>query len=306
MSRSLAVTAPATAPWRRALVLVRAYGTLLKPKITLLLAAVAVTAAVVAAATTGSTVSAGQLALLALLGTAAAGGAATLNHLFDRDLDARMGRTRHRPIPSGLVSPQAAAAVAIILLSASLPLAALLLGVVPAFFCALGAGIYGCLYTLVLKRRTPHNIEIGGLAGSCGALAGWALVDPALGPGGWALAALVFLWTPAHFWGLAIVRDADYRVVGVPMMPQIAGVATTSRRMTVYALLTMVVSLALVPLTSLGLGYGVVAALSGGLYTALCLRCWRTPTPRAAFDVFKASGAYLGVLLLAMLAPWGA
>jgi heme o synthase len=293
--------AVAAAPAPRAAAIARAYLTLLKPKITLLLTAFGLTAAHVAAATQGVALGADRLALFALLGLMAAGGAATLNHLFDRDIDPLMRRTRHRPIPSGAVSPRAAATFAALLLGTSLPLAIVLLGWVPALLSALGAGIYGGLYTLVLKRRTTRNIEIGGLAGSCGALAGWAVVDPGLGLGAWVFAALVFLWTPAHFWGLAIARDDDYRAAGLPMLPQVAGVQATARRMTTYAVLTLLASLALVPLTSLGVAYGIGAAVAGALYLALCLAFWRTPTPASALRVFKASGAYLGLLIVAML-----
>ncbi len=288
----------------RPAVVVRLRGllTLLKPKITLLLTAVGAVAAAVAAATTGAALDGGRLVLFCLLGLAAAGGAATLNHLFDRDLDALMRRTRLRPIPSGLVRPRTAAALAAVLLALSLPLGYLLLGPVPAVLSTLGAAIYGGLYTLFLKRRTARNIEIGGLAGSCGALAGWAVVDPGLGAGAWAFAALVFAWTPAHFWGLAVARDADYRAAGIPMLPQVAGVQATARRMTFYAVLTLVVSAALVPLTSLGAVYGLVALVTGGVGVWLCAAFWRSPKPQAALRVFKFSGAHLALLALAMLA----
>lgn len=276
--------------------------TLLKPKITLLLTAVGAVAAAVAAATTGTALDGSKLAWFCLLGLAAAGGAATMNHLFDRDLDALMRRTRHRPIPSGLVRPRTAAALAAGLLALSLPLSYLLLGPVPAVLSALGAAIYGGLYTLFLKRRTARNIEIGGLAGSCGALAGWAVVDPGLGAGAWVFAALVFAWTPAHFWGLAVARDADYRAAGIPMLPQVAGVRVTARRMTFYAALTLVVSAALAPLTSLGAVYGAVALVTGGFGLWLCAAFWRSPAPATALRVFKFSGAHLALLALAILA----
>jgi heme o synthase len=289
------------APAAGARALLRAYATLLKPKITILLTAYGAVAAVVASASTGTALAGERLALFAALGLMAAGGAAALNHLFDRDLDRLMVRTRGRPVASGVIAPRAAAAFALALLALSIPLVYLLLGPVPALLTALGAGIYGGLYTLVLKRRTTSNIEIGGLAGSCGALAGWAIVDPGLAAGAWAFAALVFLWTPAHFWGLAIARDADYRAARLPMLPQVAGVSVTARRMTGYAVLTLLASLALVPLTSLGTGYGLAALVLGALYTALCLHFWRARTVSAALRVFKGSGAYLGLLLIAMV-----
>ncbi len=291
-----------SARFTRALTLIRAYGTLLKPKITLLLTAFALTAALVAAAALGFEVTTGRLALFVLLGLMASGGAACLNHLFDRDVDRTMARTKHRPIPQGVVSPRAAALYATVLLGVALPLTFVLLGPVPALFSALGAGIYGGLYTLVLKRRTARNIELGGLAGSCGALAGWAVVDPGLAAGAWLFAALVFLWTPAHFWGLAIARDADYRAAKLPMLPQVAGVEVTARMMTLYAALTLAASLALVLVTDLGSFYALAALATGGLYTGLCIGFWRKPNSAAALRVFKSSGAYLGLLIATMLA----
>jgi protoheme IX farnesyltransferase len=290
-----------SAGFTRALTLVRAYGTLLKPKITLLLTAFGLTAALVAAATLGQEVTTGRLVLFALVGLMASGGAACLNHLFDRDIDRTMARTKHRPIPQGVVSPRAAVLYATVLLAVGMPLTFVLLGPVPALFSALGAGIYGGLYTLVLKRRTARNIELGGLAGSCGALAGWAVVDPTLAWGAWVFAALVFLWTPAHFWGLAIARDADYRAVRIPMLPQVAGVEATARMMTLYAALTLAASLALGWVTDLGLVYALAALATGGLYTSLCVGFWRKPSAAAALRVFKSSGAYLGLLIVAML-----
>lgn len=274
-----------------------AYLTLTKPKITLLLTACGVAAAFLAA---GGSLPWGRLGAFTLFGYLASGGAAALNHLFDRDIDAVMRRTRHRPIPSGRVSPAAAAAFAATLLAVALTGGALVLGPVVAAFMAAGAAIYGGLYTLVLKRTTARNIVIGGLAGSCGALAGWAVVDPGLAPGAWILAALVFLWTPSHFWGLAIARDEDYRAVDVPMLPQVRGTAVTARAMAIYAVLTWAVSLALVPFAPVGLVYGALAFVLGGLYTGLCLAFVRTPSHAMGMRVFKASGAYLGLLIVAM------
>lgn len=279
----------------------KAHLTLLKPKITLLLTAVGAVAAAVAAATTGAALDVSRLLWFCALGLAAAGAAATLNHLFDRDIDSVMRRTRNRPLPSGLLRPRSAAVQAAVLLACSLPLAYLVLGPVPALFIALGAAIYGGFYTLFLKRNTVRNIEIGGLAGSCGAIAGWAVVDPSLGLGAWLFGALVFAWTPAHFWGLAVARDADYRATGLPMLPQVAGVSQTARLMTAYAVLTLAVSVALVPITSLGWVYGIVAVASGGFGAVLCVRFQRSLSTAWALRVFKFSGGHLALLVIGML-----
>jgi heme o synthase len=276
-----------------------------KPKVTLLLLAFGLVAMVVAAADGAgagvATATPLRLALFACLGFMAAGGAAALNHYFDRDIDAVMVRTRRRPLPSGRLAPRDVLGFAVTLLGTSLPLAAFTLGPWTAFWMAAGAATYAGLYTLVLKRRTRQNIVIGGLAGSCGVLAGWAVVDPTLAPGAWLLALVVFLWTPPHFWGLAIARDDDYRAVRVPMLPQTHGVPATATAMLVYALAMVAASLLLVPVTVLGVGYLIAAALLGAGFVAVCLRTWRSPTARHAGWAFKLSGAYLGLLLVAMV-----
>ena len=306
----VAVTHPrrrAAAVSARALRLVRDHLALTKPKVALLLVAVGVVAALVADASTGAPgVGAGRLALFALLGYLAAGGAAAVNHVADRHLDARMARTRHRPVASGRVSVPSALTFAAAALTLGVAGALALLGPAVALWTALGALTYAGLYTFALKHRTHHNIVIGGLAGSCGALAGWALADPGLAPGAWLLAALVFLWTPPHFWGLAIARDADYRAANVPMLPQVRGLAATCRAIALYALASLVVSLALAALTPLGGRYVVAAAVLGTGFTLLTLRLWRAPTPRLAGWTFKLSGAYLALLLVAMVVDLGA
>lgn len=281
--------------------------TLTKPKVTLLLLAYGLVAAVVAAAESGATVGVAHLGAFGFLGYLAAGGAAALNHLFDRDLDARMARTRDRPLPSGRLRPATAAGTAVALLALSLPCAYAIFGPAAACWMAAGAVVYAGLYTLALKRRTPHNVVWGGAAGSCGVLAGWASVDPGLAPGAFALAALVFLWTPPHFWGLAIARDRDYRAAGVPMLPQVRGVRATAGHMVGYALASAVVSLALVAVTPLGAAYAAAAIVLGVAFVGVCLRTYRAPSVRRALVAFHASGAYLALLLLAMVADmaWG-
>lgn len=281
--------------------LARDLATLTKPKVTLLLLAFGLVAALVAGEATGRPPSAARLAAFALLGYIAAGGAAALNHVFDRDLDTRMERTRDRPLPSGRLRPAAASLFAAALLGFALPTAYVVLGPAVTFWMAAGALIYAGLYTLVLKRRTAGNIVWGGAAGSCGVLAGWAAVDPGLAPGAVALATLVFLWTPPHFWGLAIARDADYRAAGVPMLPSVRGVAATATHVLGYALAMSAVAVALVAVTPLGNLYLAAAIALGGAFTSLCVRTWRVPTARHARATFHASGAYLALLLLAMV-----
>lgn len=278
-----------------------AYLPLVKPRIILLLGLFGAVAALVAGGGHGQPWRLGLFTLLALM---SAGGTAALNHLFERETDALMERTRSRPLPSGKVSPAGAATLAVVLLGVSIPAAWLWLGGAVALQLALGAAIYGGLYTLVLKRRTAWNIVIGGAAGANMALAGWAVVQPNLAPhlapGAWLMGLLVFLWTPPHFWGLAIARDADYRRAGIPMLPQVAGVAKTARSMAGYAVASWVVSLALVTVTDLGYYYLAGALVLGAAFTAACIAFWLRPTVKLAGVVFKGSGLYLGLLLVAM------
>jgi len=275
---------------------------LTKPKVASLLVAVGLVAAHVAAAgLEDGRVGFAQLALFALLSYLAAGGAAAINHVADRHLDARMERTRHRPVASGRLSAGAALGFGVAALGVGISGTAVVLSPVVAAWTALGAFIYAGLYTFVLKRRTHHNIVIGGLAGSCGALAGWALVEPGLAPGAWLMAALVFLWTPPHFWGLAIARDADYRRVSVPMLPQVRGLSVTSRTIATYALASLLASVALAAVTPLGGRYLLSAAILGAGFTLVTVQLWRSPTPSLAGWTFKLSGVYLALLLGAML-----
>lgn len=274
------------------------YITLLKPKIIILMAIYGVICALLAG---GGTVGAWPLALFTLSALMAAGAAACINHLFEQDIDRKMSRTQDRPVAAGRVSPRQAAWLAGILLAVGLPLAWAGLNWQVALQLGLGAAVYGGIYTMFLKRRTPWNIVIGGLAGSHMALAGWAVADPVPGPAAWLMAAFVFLWTPAHFWGLAIARDADYRRAGIPMLPQVAGVKRTALSMLGYAAVSWAVSVALVVWSPLGWVYGVLAFGLGLGFTAACYHLWRTPTAEVGWRVFKWSGMYLGLVLLAMM-----
>lgn len=276
-----------------------AYLPLLKLRITALLVLYGVAAALVAG---GGQVPTDRLFFFLLFGSAASSAAAALNHLIERDSDRKMERTRNRPLPSGQVTPRAVALLATALLLVAIPGAWLTLGGAVALQLALGAAVYAGLYTAILKRRTPWNIVVGGIAGSNMALAGWFVGSDHLSLGAWLLAALVFLWTPPHFWGLAVARDSDYRAAGLPMLPQVAGVPRTAREIALYAIATCAVSLALGWYGYLGPVYTAAAIILGLLFVGYALRFWRRPTPRHGGSLFKFSGIYLGLLLLAMLA----
>ena len=234
-----------------------------------------------------------------LVASAAAG---AFNQYVERDLDARMGRTRNRPFVTGrlrhgpawlwLIGAMLAASVAAAALAAN-PLAGL--------YVFLGAFTYGVVYTVWLKRRTWWNIVVGGLAGSFAVLAGAAAISPAPGPEAAALAVVLFLWTPPHFWSLAIACRDDYAAAGVPMLPVVVGDARAARA--IFAGAWLMVGASLVPgLFSLGTVYLVSAAAGGTLFL---LRCWalvQRPGRDTARAAFLASLLQLGAVLAGAMA----
>jgi protoheme IX farnesyltransferase len=267
---------------------------LTKPGVTGLLV---FTAMATALAGGGAALSLGRLLLLGAAGALASGGASALNHYFERDVDAQMPRTAGRPLPSGLLVPPVAALVwGLGLCLAGVALAVLTLPVGSAIFIALGILIYVPLYTLFLKRRSVLNIVIGGAAGSCAVLAGWAASDV-----GWpvmplALAATVFFWTPAHFWAFAILHDVEYRLAGFPMLPSVVGSQRAAPYIFLHASLTVVASL----LALRGLPMGLVG-VAGAVLLVVCLRLWRLPNPARARSVYMVSNYYLITAFSALL-----
>lgn len=276
---------------------VRALLELLKLRVAMLLTFVAVATAFVAA---GGTPSLRVLTLLILAGMLGAGGSAALNHYFDRDIDALMARTRNRPIPSGRVAPGAALALGLSLTFLSLPVA-LLVNPLLALFVALGALFYIPIYTLALKRTTWLNIVIGGAAGSFASLSGWAAVQGEVTPTAWLIAALLFFWTPPHFWAFALIHADAYRKANVPMLPVIVGQAPTIRWIFWHVLLLVALSVGLGWAAGLGPIYWL-AALAGNVQ--LIWASWQlrfSPSNENAWRMYKTSSMYLGYLCLGML-----
>jgi len=168
------------------------------------------------------------LAPFILAGFLAASGSGAVNHYLDRDIDARMRRTANRPVPAGRVKPATALAIGLSMIGASILVSITFLNILATFFIALGSFIYLIVYTIWLKRRTVWNVVIGGAAGSCPPLAGWAAATNTIDLTPALLALLIFLWTPGHFWGLAIRSSEDYKRVGIPMLPAVVGVNKAS------------------------------------------------------------------------------
>jgi protoheme IX farnesyltransferase len=242
------------------------------------------------------------LAVLAIaLGSGAAG---CINMWFERDLDALMARTANRPLPAGRVAPDDALGLGVLLSIFSLLLMATATNYVATALLAAAILFYVFIYTIWLKRRTPQNIVIGGAAGAFPPMIGWAAVTGDVSAVGIALFLLIFLWTPPHFWALALYRSDDYRRAGVPMLPVVAGPRATKLQMLVYTLVLAPVALAPTLLGAVGWLYGAVAvALSAG-FIGHAIAVWRVPDDRrghgAAKRMFKFSLLYLAVLFAAL------
>ncbi|PWR19851.1 heme o synthase [Zavarzinia compransoris] len=241
----------------------------------------------------------GFTALLCIAVGAGASGA--LNMWYDADIDARMSRTLSRPIPSGRLTPDDALAFGLILSAASVLTMGLLVNLLAAALLAFTIFFYAVVYTMVLKRRTPQNIVIGGLSGALPPVIGWAAVTNAVSIESLSLCALIFFWTPPHFWALSLVKAADYGAVGVPMMPNVAGPESTRRQIVAYAVLLAPLGLAPVLLGFAGMVYGVAAAVLGLVFLGLAVRLYVKRDNRAAMQLFAFSILYLFLLFALLL-----
>jgi protoheme IX farnesyltransferase len=238
------------------------------------------------------------LAAVAILCIAVGAGAAgAINMWYDRDIDALMQRTRQRPIPAGRVDPDEAAGFGVVLAIGAVALMALAINWLAAGLLALTIAFYVVVYTMWLKRRTPQNIVIGGAAGACPPLIGWAAVTGDIGLAPVALFLLIFLWTPPHFWALALDRCGDYARAGVPMLPVVAGARATKKQMLIYTVLLFPLALAPWALGLTGALYALTAAVLGALFVLAAARVWFDSAERAARQMFAFSIAYLFLLL---------
>ena len=246
------------------------------------------------------------LAAVAVLCIAVGAGAAgAINMWYDRDIDAVMTRTRARPIPRGAIEPAEALAFGVVLSLFSVMLLGVAVNWTAAGLLALAIGFYVFVYTLWLKRRTPQNIVIGGAAGAFPPMIGWAAASGEIGFDSLLLFLLIFLWTPPHFWALALYKESDYAKAGVPMLPVVAGKAATRRQIMAYALILFPVALAPAAIGTAGLAYGVVAACSGGLFIFLASRVLLEKSDRAARQLFGYSILYLFVLFAMLIVDRG-
>ncbi len=230
-----------------------------------------------------------------------AGAAGAINMWYERDIDALMERTRKRPIPAGRIAPNKALAFGVTLNVLPVLLMGLAVNWVAAALLAFAAGFYIFVYTIWLKRRTPQNIVIGGAAGALPPMIGWAAVTGSVSLESVALFLIIFMWTPPHFWALALYREGDYAKAGVPMLPVVAGPAETRRQILIYTLLLVPLSFAPLALGTAGLAYGAAATAVGAYLLWLAAQIVRTKSDRAARRMFGFSILYLFVLFAALI-----
>lgn len=293
VSEAVLSPAPATTAWNW-----RDYVTLTKPRIMSLLVLTAACSTIAAAGGDPDLV---RLLAVVIGGGLACGSASALNHVLDRDIDQVMGeRTATRPVASGRVSPGAAVLFSAVLALASFVIMLTLDNLLAALLALAGGTFYVVLYTLFLKRRTPENIVIGGTAGCFPVISGWAAASGHLALGAWYLFAIVLVWTPPHFWSLAVLLEDHYRAANVPMLPVVKGRETTARRVLLYTILTVVVTLLPGVTGTFGAVYLASAAVLGGIFTVLAWRLWRSPGRERAAVAFHYSLLYLALLFVAV------
>lgn len=273
---------------------------LAKPGITALICTVAVGGFLLASP---GSVDLLRLGILIACGAAASAGAAMLNHYLDRDLDLRMKRTRLRPLPDARITPSGGvAALGLVLLGAGIGVASWLLNPLTGFSILLGGLTYVVVYTAWLKRRSSWNIVIGGFAGSAPALAGSAAAVGSWTPGVIAFALLVFLWTPPHFWSLALLLKDDYARAGLPMLPRMDDVAFSGKVVVISAALLVPAALLIGLTGALTWPVLVVLVLLGAVFVLLTAPLWRSVTRATARRGFIYSGPYLLGVVLAIVA----
>jgi protoheme IX farnesyltransferase len=279
---------------------IQSYVQLTKPRIIVLL--LITTTAGMTMATKGH-VDFWLLLITLVSGACAAGAANTFNCLYDRDIDFAMERTRHRPLPSGQIQPHHALLFAIVLTLISFTLLAVYANLLSANLAMLGILLYVLVYTHWLKRHHTQNIVLGGAAGAIPPLVGWAAVTGDLSWAAWCLFAIVFLWTPPHFWALAMMIQDDYAKVNVPMLPVVAGNETTARQIFAYTVILIPVTLLLTyPIQVTSWFYPSVAITLGGIFVYKAWLLMQSPSDlELARSLFKYSIIYMMLLSIGIV-----
>ena len=270
-----------------------------KPRIVVLLVITAVTSMYAASKLIGPELDTWGLIHIIIAGGLASAGSSALNHYYDRDIDPLMERTSTRPIPSGRIKPNSVLIYGLTVSVISVVYGALALNYISAFFIALGIFFYVIIYTAWLKRLNSSNIVIGGFAGSAASMAGWSAATGSMDILGFLIGFLVFVWTPSHFWCLAMKMKDEYSAAKVPMLPVLIGMQKTSKYILINTLILLPYSLMLYAF-GMGLVYTAIAAASGGLMLVYHYKLTKEPTSDFAWKAYKVTAPYLTIIFLAV------
>ena len=268
-----------------------------KPRIIVLLVITAVTSMYAASKLIGPELDILGLVHIIIAGSLASAGSSALNHYYDRDLDLKMKRTSTRPIPSGRIQSSRVFAYGLSVSCASVIYAYFTLNPVATFFIALGIFFYVIVYTVWLKRINTSNIVIGGFAGSAASMAGWSAATGSMDILGFLVGMLVFVWTPSHFWCLAMKIKDDYEAAGVPMLPVVIGMQKTSKYILANTIILLPYSFMLYAF-GMGIVYTIIAAFSGGLMLAYHYKLTKNPTSDFAWKAYKVTAPYLTIIFV--------
>ena len=270
-----------------------------KPRIVVLLVITAVTSMYAASKLIGPELDTWGLIHIIIAGGLASAGSSALNHYYDRDIDPLMQRTSTRPLPSGRIKPNSVLTYGLAVSVISVLYGALALNYVSAFFIALGIFFYVIIYTAWLKRLNSSNIVIGGFAGSAASMAGWSAATGSMDVLGFLIGFLVFVWTPSHFWCLAMKMKDEYSEAKVPMLPVLIGMEKTSKYILINTLILLPYSLMLYAF-GMGIVYTAIAAASGGLMLVYHYKLTKVPTSDFAWKAYKVTAPYLTIIFLAV------
>lgn len=274
-----------------------------KPRIVVLLVITAVTSMYAASKLVTGASQLDYLDYLHIIvaGALASAGSSALNHYYDKDIDPKMSRTRSRPIPSGRMAASNVLLYGLTVSCISVIYGFFALNAISAFFIAVGIFSYVIIYTVWLKRRNTSNIVIGGIAGSAAAWAGWAAATGSMDLLGFLVGFLVFVWTPSHFWCLAMKIKDEYAQAEVPMLPVVIGMQKTSKFILGNTLILIPYSMLLVLIPDgLGLVYTIIASVSGGLMLVYHYKLTKTPTSEFAWKAYKVTAPYLTIIFVAV------
>ena len=268
-----------------------------KPRMIVLLVITAVTSMYAGSKLVGPEIGYLEILHIIIVGSIASAGSSALNHYYDRDIDSKMKRTSNRPIPSGRIVDSRVLVYGLGASIFSVIYAALIINYLCAFFVALGIFFYVIIYTMWLKRLNSSNIVIGGFAGSAASMAGWSAATGSIDILGFLIGFLVFVWTPSHFWCLAMKLRDDYAEANVPMLPVLIGMERTSKYILANTIILLPYSLMLYAF-GMGILYTIIASVAGGLMLAYHYKLTKTPTSDFAWKAYKVTAPYLTIIFV--------